>query len=145
MNKKNLFVLPLSLLAIACAQPGVEVLGNINIPGCVTATVPPNCTPPHVAPKVTVNLAGPEIGANPLNKCADPGDDIHLQIVPATTAASSVAVIPKNPLHTWLIGTNFPDKGEIIIHVPDPLPTDDYDYIIISSDGRCLDPTFHVN
>lgn len=144
MNKKVLFVLPLSLLAIACAQPGVEILGNINIPGCAIATVPPNCTPPHVAPKITVNVAGPTIGASPSNKCADPGDDIEFKIVPASTEAGKVAIIPKNSSHTWLIGTNWPDKGKIIIHVPDPLPTDNYDYTILS-DGKCLDPRIHVH
>lgn len=151
MNKKALFVLPLSLLTIACAQPPeqppMETLGELRIANCVMANVPTKCTPNPGTPEVTVHVAGKApLGAEPKNRCANPGSDFVFKIVPPTTNASSVAIIPKNPLHTWLIGTNYPDGGKITIHVPavTALSTD-YNYSIVTSDGRCLDPRIHVN
>ena len=145
MNKKTLFVLPLSLLAIACAPRDMEITDNIDIPNCDEIVIVGPCTGPRDNPTVTINVSAKSIVAAPPNVCAAEGEDIVFTIVPPNTETKTVAVIPKNPLHIWLIGTNFPDGGEIIIPVPDTLPEDDYNYTIITSDGKCLDPRIHVN
>ena len=145
MNKKTLLVLPLSLLAIACVHRDVDIT-DIVIPGCEIEVIVGPCNGPKDDPKVTINVAAKSLVAAPPNVCAGPGEDIEFNIVPASAEASTVAVIPKNPLHTWLIGTNFPDEGEIIIHVPHTIPIGQVaNYTIITSDGKCLDPRIHIN
>lgn len=93
-------------------------------------------------PTVTVTNAGGTITANPHNVCAHPGKDLLVHLVPPPSAGNG-ATLPKNPLDTWLIGTNNLNPATITIPIPDAADGD-YGYIAVN-DGKCLDPMVHVD
>jgi hypothetical protein len=138
MRIKILVVLSLGWLLSSCTT--FNVLGAKN---CVVHDPTDSCTGKPNDPKVTLNLN--TMKANPPNVCARPGLTIDVKLVPEPAALGSVAVVPKNFLDTWLIGTNSVDKGKIEIEIPDSVPEGtDHDYGFVTSAGKCADPRAHV-
>jgi len=139
MNKKILFALPMSILAIACAP-----LGKIQIGNCLSQVYVGPCTGNRNVPKVTINVNAP-LTASPPHVCAAPGKDIEFKIVPPPSETGTVAIVPKDAADTWLVSTNFPDAGIINIKSPGTLVDSFHDYWILTNGGACLDPRIHVN
>ncbi len=139
MNRKILFVLPLSWIAVGCATVGVSSPGDCH----VASIIPDVCQGPKDKPKVNFNTN--KLEPKPANVCAAPGTTLVIQITPvAQNKIGSVAVVPKNPNDSWLAGTNSPDKKEIKILIPDWVEEGRHDYGFVTFDGKCLDPRVHV-
>lgn len=142
MKRKILFVLPLSWVLVSCAPALVATPGACHI----ASIIPAKCHDPahRNDPKVTFNTI--TLKANPPNVCAEPGSTLEISIVPpAKNKVGSVAVSAKDPLDSWLAGTNAPDKGKIKILIPEWVTYDDYDYGFTTFDGKCLDPRVNVD
>jgi len=138
MKIRILIVLSLGWLISSCTT--LNVLGA---KGCVVHNPTGSCTGNPNDPKVTLNLT--TMKANPPNVCARPGQTIDVKLVPEPATLGSVAVVPKNFLDAWLIGTNSVDKGKIEIQIPDWVPAGtDHDYGFVTSAGKCADPRAHV-
>lgn len=135
MNKKILFVLLLSSVALGCA-PIVTVT-------CDPYTGPtPPCKGDPKAPQVTLNTNS--LNATPYCIRAEDGTFIIFRLVPHDkNELGSVEIFPKDDTDTWLAGVNDPYKDLIIISVPDSLEEDEHDYGIRTSD-KCVDPRVRV-
>jgi hypothetical protein len=139
MKKKTIILSVLSCGWLISGCTTVDVLGARN---CVSDKPPDACTGNSADPKVTLNLV--TMKANPPNVCAERGQTIKVKLVPEPDKLGSVAVVPKNFLDVWLIGTNSVDKGKIEIHIPEWVSIDDHDYGFVTSDGKCADPRAKV-
>lgn len=141
MNRKILFLLPLSLILFGCAGKGL-----VRVASCDAYTTPlPPCQATPNAPTIGVNTAAAIIGVTPRCVQARRTKTIKFSITPVGPAdIGTVAVIPKNPADTWLIGTNSPVATEIEILVPDWATNGDHKYAIVTNGGKCLDPRVRV-
>lgn len=138
MNKNPLVILSLGLLVSSCTT--LDILGAKD---CVVPEPPGSCTGNPDDPKVTLNLN--TMKANPPNVCARPGKTIKVNLVPKPADLGSVAVVPKNFIDVWLIGTNSVDEGKIEIKIPAGVPEGtDHDYGFVTAAGKCTDPRAHV-
>ncbi len=138
MKKNILFALPLSALVIACAQQGTDQMA-----GCQTMSIPPACNGPPNNPKVNINVQS-GLTVAPKNVCAKAGKTIEFMVTPNDTPIV-VAILPKDPADTWLIGSNISDPGGFKVPVPAELPDDKYEYHIVATNGKCYDPRITVN
>jgi len=138
MIKNPLIILSLGLLVSSCTT--LDVLGAKD---CVVHEPTKSCTGNPNDPKVTLNLN--TMKANPPNVCARPGQTIKVNLVPKPDDLGSVAVVPKNFVDSWLIGTNSVDAGTIEIEIPAWVPPGtDHDYGFVTAAGKCADPRAHV-
>lgn len=150
--KKTIFLLaPISLLAACAMSP--EMMSQVALPTCDKLAIPANCSnAPGSGPSdPVVNFNKKSLVLAPRNVCAHKGATLKFRITPSApneNPPGSVAVIPKNGIDTWLIGTNSADNGEIEINIPDYLPSNSkYDYTVVSvANGvvSCVDPRIHV-
>ena len=139
MNKTILFVLPLSLMLASCASVMVSAPGACH----VASVIPTVCTGKKDDPKVNFNTNS--LKASPPNVCAGRGETLEITIEPvAQNKIGSVAVIPKDPKDSWLVGTNSPDKKKIEILIPPWVAEGDHDYGFLTFDGKCLDPRINI-
>lgn len=135
MNKKLLFVLPLSCLAVGCVAlaPGT----------CKQYTPPKNCHGKAKAAFVTLHTN--TLKANPGCVKAKDGKTIVFHLVPSSkNAEGSVQITPKNAADTWLTGTNVTNEDYIFIPIPDGV-SGDHDYKFSVTKGGCVDPRVRVN
>jgi hypothetical protein len=133
MKKNILFALPLSALALACAQDGLE---------CETVTMDSCQGNPDSPMDININVAS-GLTVAPPNICTRAGKVIDIIVTPATSS-ETVETIPKDPAHTWMAANNS-GPGPFEIRVPDELPDGRYDYGVETGSGHCLDPRFTVN
>ena len=88
MNKKILFALPMSVLAIACAQ-----LDTNRTSGCQTVGIP-SCPGEAAPPVINLILAAGVTVAPPI-LCLEAGTEIEVKVVPPTSS-TTVAKATKN-------------------------------------------------
>ena len=140
MNSKLLLILPLAFCLSACTAAVSSPAGRT----CTVITPDSSCGGDKNFPIVTINTqAGLVVDRS--NVCATPGSTIEFRIVPpGKNDVGSVSITPKNDTHTWLNGTNSPDKMKIEILVPDWVTAGDYDYDIDMAGGTCMDPRVEV-
>lgn len=96
-------------------------------------------------PIVTINAQTKEV--HPKYVCAARESVIEFRVVPpGKTKVGSVAIKAKDPMNTWLIGTNSPRNKRIEVTVPPSVENEtDHDYNIIFDDGYCIDPRVRVD
>jgi hypothetical protein len=131
MYKKFIFMLPISLILVGCAQQGS--VAN----GCDVVVIEP-CT--GNPPAVTLNTNGQTVA--PPHFCVKAGATVTFNVTPENGGVRTVATIPKNPTDFWLIGTNDPNQNGFELTAPDS--TGDYDYFVVFKDGHCIDPRISV-
>ena len=140
MNKKILLAIPISVLAAACVQqPPIPARDcrPLHIPECNVAVV---------NPIININLAA--AAPNPINPpimCVNAGATVKFKVTPVPLPTATVATVPKNPVNTWMYATNSAaSPGEFSFTVPAKLPKGDYDYLVVSGNGFCVDPRIRV-
>lgn len=138
MKKCILFTLPLSVLAIACAQEG-----PIQPMECQTMDIGVCQGTPDSPMDININVQS-GLTVAPPNVCVRKGKVLDVKVTPPDTKVT-VATVPKIPANTWMSGINIPDSGGFKIPVPGDLPDGDYDYHIVATNGYCYDPRIHVN
>jgi len=96
-------------------------------------------------PIVTINTETKEI--SPEFVCAARDSVIEFRVVPpGKTGVGAIAVKAKDPLNTWLIGTNFPHKKTIEVPVPGWVENGSvHPYNVIFDDDSCIDPRVNVD
>jgi hypothetical protein len=137
MSKKILLALPMSVLAVACAQqPSI---------GCQTMSIPIQCQP--AGQMVTINVESASgLTVSPRNVCAQPGTDVNFQVTPPNTNVI-VAIGPKDPVaDPWLKGVNKPPgSNKFTVTMPASAPADsEHDYHVVATNGACYDPRIKV-
>lgn len=145
MKNYALMLVPVALLVAGCSGDGsLLARGDVSIEGCEPPPSVGPCNGNPADPKVIVNFTG--MTAAPPNVCAHAGTTVRIEIVPAPTGTGTVATMPKTSNQTWLVNSNDPDPSVIFVKVPPTLPPGgDYDYSVVNSDGKCLDPRIHIN
>ena len=159
MNKKSLYVLPVCLLAVACVHQENGQGGEAELKSALcdtkmspedTEEIQRRCKNPTTSPKqptVHVNLNG-TLRANPPNVCAEPGSTLTIHLTPGPNEIETVGIVPKDLKQIWLMKSNSPDSGQIVINIPEIADGDDtnytYDYAIYTADGNCVDPRVTV-
>lgn len=139
MNKKLLIVIPAVTLFASCATLEVG-----SIPGCHSPPEPTSCTGSRN--KLTINTEAAHLNAKPPMVCAKKGTTIDVTITPNVKGSEvTVVVVPKDSDDGWINSNNFKDSGSMKIKVPDDADKKKYDYVIIASNGKCLDPMIHVD
>ena len=164
MNKNVLCLIPVIFLVAACGQYQVAVVNdgnddppapvgmhNIVLPeDCEEITLRdcPNPRPEDPRPDVQIqiidNAGTKKIDIVPDTICAANSDVLEFTIIGPPAAEGSVAILPKDSVDTWLIGTNYPDEDKITIFIPTFVASGDHYFAIVTSTGLCVDPRVHV-
>ena len=139
MNIKLFTALSLSLLTVACASSTQRAL----VDNCVTTTPPINCAANKPKDKINLIVSGPNLKVAPPNVCSDPNATIEVSVVQGANAVTVVAV-PKDAKNGWILATNVLDPTKMTINVPGTTKDGNYDYLFITSDGRCYDPRIRI-
>jgi len=145
MNNKLLISLPLTVLLASCAPAKYDASDLIDCPDPHPAPV--DCTdPPHVFNRLTINTASEHLIVEPLYLCVHRMEPIEVNILPAMNKVV-VMIGPKDDNAAWPHGDNIGHLGSITIPaVPDGVPHEtDQSYSVLTSNGKCMDPTFHVD
>jgi len=139
MNRKLLFVLPLSWLLAGCAEP------TSDESVCEEYTGPEHVCSPEQNPQAPhVNLNAVSLMVNPWCVRANPGTTLVFMLTPKNNnTLGSAKIFPKDEDNTWLKGTNDADKDEIRIPVPATLTPGPRDYGFVVGD-KCVDPRVSV-
>jgi len=132
MKNNFLLALPLSALALACAQEGLE---------CQTVKMGVCQGNPDSPMDININVAS-GLTVAPPNICARAGKVIDIMVTPSTSS-ETVETVPKDPAHPWLAASSTDPDG-FKIRVPSDQPIGKYDYGIVTGSGHCLDPRFTV-
>ena len=141
MNKKILLAIPISVLAVACAQQPQAEDGECS----VVPAMPEVCTGSASNPKLGITLVQNGVVVGPPNLCAGANSIIRVSVHPHQTETGTVKTVPKDPAHTWLEASNSVDPNSFTIDVPADVVTEaNYDYTIVRSNGVCLDPRIRV-
>jgi hypothetical protein len=142
MNKIILFALPIVYLVVACAAPPPTKPQK----HCQSIS-PPGCDVNHPIPSPTINV-NTNAAANPVNPpivCVEEGTTVTFKITPVPNNTTTVATVPKNPAHTWILAPNSAaSPDEFSFTVPDPLAEGDYGYMVVTGKGFCVDPIIRV-
>ena len=138
MNRKLLFVLPLSWLLVGCAERTSElVCEEYSGPD-----VPCNPAQDPQVPHVTLNTNS--LRVDPSCVRAKRGTTLVFNLRPKNdNTLGSAKIFPKDKKDTWLKGTNDTDKDYIRIPVPAKLKPGPRDYGFVVSD-TCVDPRVAV-
>ena len=148
MNEKLLPTICATAVLSGCA--GFEAS---MIPGCTTQEIAMTAeicdNPGTERNKLTINarrgLFTKTLKASPPFACVDAGGTIEVSVRPVNSGVTLVT-IPDDAADTWLYSSNIHDPNSFQIHVPNTIETDrDYKYLILATNGRCLDPKFHVD
>ena len=143
MNSKLYIALSFSLLAGACASPEQHSQDmQALIKNCATRPPVP-CNDAMPRNEVTINTASAIPTPNPRTVCADEGKDIEVTIQPQTSKVL-VVTVPKDSKNGWILASNSKDPLKMTISVPVGTAGKWYDYLIITGDGKCLDPRIRV-
>ena len=143
MNKKILIVLALSGILLGCSQapiaPDTSALANCRTQGSWFCKGDPQ------NPTVNLNTKSGKLKASPYCVKVNTGTQIKINLTPpGNKALNTVEIIPKDPDHTWLAGTNSASQDEIIIDVPNDLDEKERYYYGIKTDTDCVDPRAKV-
>ena len=83
--------------------------------------------------------------ATPPVACVTRGATVNISIVP-TNGKVTVISVPKDAADGWIYANNFVNENLMKIDVPLTVVADTtHEYLIIASNGKCLDPSFHVD
>ena len=138
MNRKLLFVLPLSWLLAGCAEPTSESMCEEY-----SGREQP-CNPEQDPQAPHVNLNTESLLVNPWCVRANSGTTLVFMLTPkVNNTLGSAKIFPKDKNDTWLKGTNDTDKDEIRISVPAELKHGPRDYGFVVGD-TCVDPRVSV-
>jgi hypothetical protein len=104
----------------------------------------PVCNPlPDAGIAVTPNAAMGWV--HPPNVCVKMGTMVKFTVHPTPKPTVTYASVPKDPNDTWMNSSNTPeDPGVFSFQVPDKLDPGEYDYLVVSGDGFCVDPRITV-
>jgi hypothetical protein len=161
MNKNVLCLIPTVIFAAACGQqqlaagpagdddpatPEDIVLPDdceeIELRDC------PNPRPEDPRPEIQIQIidtAGTQkIDIVPDTICAANSDVLEFKIIGPPADEGSVAILPKDAVNSWLVGTNYPDEDRIKIFIPSFVASGDHFFAIVTSTGLCVDPRVHV-
>ena len=148
MNKKILLALPMSVIITACAMQAADQskMSPDRLKNCETISFD-DCDRDQIVANPTININTNAI-SNPINPpivCVNPGTPINFMVTPPPGETTTVATVPKNPANDWMLATNSADTpNKLSFTVPDPLPVGNYDYMIVTGDGFCVDPRIKV-
>jgi len=149
MNKKLIFVIPLSALVMACATPQSTPTPLSQIMNCKAGPVA-NACPPGLADrnKVKINVTPGNVTVTPPVVCAEHGTDITVTITKAAAVPDPLIVVtvPKNASDGWIVNSNGTGSTTMTIGVPAATTVDEmYGYFVVTNNGKCLDPKIHVD
>ena len=139
MKTKILIALSLSFLTVGCTATMQQAL----VDNCDTAPPVP-CIVGGDKNKVTMNVNAAKLGVHPATVCSSPGDTIVVTVKPTNTPVT-VVTVPKDATNGWILETNVADPNVIEISVPANASTGDYDYLFITSEGKCYDPRIRID
>jgi len=148
MNKKILLALPMSVIFTACAMQAADrsYMPPPRPNNCETITFV-DCNRGQIIANPTINI-NTNAAINPINPkivCVDPGTLINFRVTPTPKKTTTVATVPKNPANAWMYATNSANTpNELSFTVPKPLPVGNYDYMVVTGDGFCVDPRIKV-
>jgi hypothetical protein len=81
----------------------------------------------------------------PRNVCVKAGDELEIRFK-GSPKLNTLGTIPKGNTDTWLVGRNSPEKGKIVLTVPEgPEKGAQVDYSILSTTEGCVDPRVTYN
>lgn len=143
MNKNILFVVVLFTLTTSCTTT-TRTVGTKS--SCSAYVIPSGaCGGDKASPEVRITKAGSQYVFTPGKICAEPGKTIVFKLLPPPqNLLGTAAILPKDPTHSWLSGTNWEDKDEIKILVPEWVTEGPHDYAFVTSTGACVDPRVEV-
>ena len=140
MNKILLLTASILLLSACASAPSL----NPALDGCKSQGWA-LCKGDPQAPTVNLNTRSKKLKGRPGCVKAAPGSELVFRVTPRNNkAAGDVEIIPKDPSHTWLAGTNSPNQNFIFISVPGDLELGKNYYYGIKSGSECVDPRVHV-
>jgi len=168
MNKKLLFAILISAMTTGCAAsktaPDIVMDTDMDtemyadadfiagkVPGCHSPEPPPahNCHNSATARNsLTINTNPPFLTAMPKVACVNRGATVNIHITPATGKVTVISAPkdPKDPKNDWIYGSNIEFPELMKIEVPqDAVVDSEPEYLIVASNGKCLDPKFHVD
>lgn len=146
MKTKLLAAVSFSILIAACADTSktVATTQSAVIENCDTQP-PAACVSGNDNNSLQVNLKAAKLIAVPPTICAHAGATIEIELMQPRGTEIMVFAVPKDASDNWLLESNESDPGKIEITVPASTSVGDYDYLLITSDGRCLDPRIHID
>jgi hypothetical protein len=147
MKKTIIMLVPVCCLLAACAPEKEAMLHPENCPsGPADRNCPklPDGTPdPAHLSKVRLVVSAAGINPQPPAVCTNAGDVIKVTVVGIPDTAI-ITTAPKDDVNAWILSSRT-GVGDMSIKVPDATPTGDYEYLAITTTGKCVDPIFHVN
>lgn len=143
MKKNILFGILLCALTTSCATDSRSVK---SMTSCSTYVIPEGaCGGDKLSPEVRITKAASQYVFTPGKICAQPGKTIVFKLLPPPqNLLGTAAILPKNPTDSWLSGTNWEDKDEIKILVPEWVSEGPHNYAFVTSTGDCVDPRVEV-
>lgn len=143
MNKKIIAALAAAPLVAACAAPGTAPMYGQTQACDAYAIAVSQCDGDKNDPIVdidTVNLT-----FDPPIICSKKQKIIKFELnPPPENKEGTAAIIPKDFKDAWLTGTNVPNKNRIRIKVPNWVTEKTYEYMFVTSTGKCIDPRVEV-
>ncbi len=164
-----MFKLLIVLFSLVLVLSGCLKRGEIKLGACPVVEVPViDCNQVEILenPVVDVEISddgaskgadgkgGGRVAANPPNVCVEPGSTVKFVIKGVGTEYPGFAVLPKRFDDTWLVAGSAENDGTLSITVPADLADSsrdkdndgwsEYNYSIVTSEGACVDPRFHV-
>ena len=143
MNRKLLFVLPLSFMLAGCVAK-VESTNHENASMACKTQSGWICKGEAAAPTVIINTKNGHLKIKPA--CAKANDDTMLifRLVPKGNKDKGVVeIFPKDDENDWLAGKNDEYQDLIMIAIPKDLAEGSYHYGI-KTDTDCVDPRVRV-
>jgi hypothetical protein len=148
MKKTIIPLVPLCCLLVACASDKQVVPAYMNCPqGPVERECPtlPNGTPdPAKRNKIQLVVSAKGIEPRPAVVCAKPNTTITVTVVGIPGDATRVATVPKDDADKWILSSRT-GNGVMSIKVPDGTSEAFYEYLAMTSTGKCVDPMIHVD
>jgi hypothetical protein len=148
MNKKLIFLIPLSALVMGCDGPSVTPVLTSQISNCKAGPVAIACPSEEAKRKtVTIRVTPHRIIMSPPVVCAAHGADITVDIDTTSVPGDvTVVTVPKDADDGWIVNSSGPGGSSMTIKVPEDTTVGPmYGYFIVTSNGQCLDPKIHVD
>lgn len=145
MNRNVFLLLILTAFIFGCAQQKHLTMAMSEIQNCVQAEPKGNC--PGGADrrnKITIHLINGVPKVTPQNVCASEDSKIEIKITPPNTDID-VFVIPEDTKNGWILANNSENSAEMTISVPKYVEKTDYKYLVLTSNGHCIDPRIYVD
>lgn len=143
MNKKTFVVLAAIPFVAACAASETAPVSGQTSACTAYAITATQCGGDKNNPVVVIDTVN--LTFNPPIICSKKQKIIRFELnPPPEDKEGTAAIIPKNFSDAWLTGTNVPNKDRIRIKVPNWVSEKTYEYMFVTSTGKCVDPRVEV-